>query len=42
MLVITVAHSRFMVGAMIPTRTTQDLLLGMWDLIQRSAESRGG
>lgn len=33
-LVITAAHSRFMVGRMIPTRTTADLLLGMWMLIQ--------
>lgn len=33
-LVITCAHSRFMVGRMIPTRHTQDLLLGMWLLLQ--------
>ena len=33
-LVITAAHSRFMVGRMIPTRTTADLLLGMWMLLQ--------
>lgn len=33
-LVITAAHSRFMVGRMIPTRTTADLLLGMWVLLQ--------
>ena len=33
-LVITAAHSRFMVGRMIPTRTTPDLLLGMWRLVQ--------
>ena len=33
-LVITAAHSRFMVGRMIPTRTTADLLLGMWALLQ--------
>ena len=33
-LVMTAAHSRFMVGRMIPTRTTADLLLGMWMLIQ--------
>jgi transposase len=32
-LVITAAHSRFMVGQMIPTRHTQDLLLGMWELL---------
>jgi len=34
-LVITAAHSRFMLGAMIPTRHTQDLLLGMWELLQQ-------
>ena len=33
-LVITAAHSRFMVGRMIPTRHTVDLLLGMWILLQ--------
>lgn len=33
-LVITAAHSRFTVGRMIPTRTTADLLLGMWALLQ--------
>lgn len=33
-LVITAAHSRFMVGRMIPTRHTADLLLGMWVLLQ--------
>jgi len=33
-MVITAAHSRFMVGRMIPTRHTQDLLLGMWVLLQ--------
>ena len=33
-MVITVAHSRFMVGQMIPTRHTADLLLGMWVLLQ--------
>jgi len=33
-MVITAAHSRFMVGQMIPTRHTQDLLLGMWMLVQ--------
>jgi hypothetical protein len=32
-MVITAAHSRFMVGQMIPTRHTQDLLLGMWGLL---------
>lgn len=34
-LVITAAHSRFMVGRMIPTRHTEDLLLGMWLLLQQ-------
>jgi hypothetical protein len=33
-LVITAAHSRFILGRMIPTRTTADLLLGMWMLLQ--------
>ncbi len=34
-MVITAAHSRFMVAKMIPTRHTQDLLLGMWLLLQQ-------
>src|SRR3954452_18051268 len=34
-LVITCAQSRFMLGAMIPTRHTEDLLLGMWELLQQ-------
>jgi hypothetical protein len=34
-LVITAAHSRFMAGRMIPTRKTEDLLLGSWELLQR-------
>jgi Helix-turn-helix domain of resolvase len=34
-MVITAAHCRFMVGQMIPTRHTQDLLLGMWELLQQ-------
>lgn len=34
-LVITAAHSRFMLARMLPTRCTQDLLLGMWELLQR-------
>jgi transposase len=34
-LVITAAHSRTMVGRMIPTRKTTDLLLGSWELIQQ-------
>jgi transposase len=33
-LVITAAHSRFTTGRMIPTRTTEDLLLGSWELIR--------
>jgi hypothetical protein len=32
-LVITAAHSRFTTGRMIPTRTTEDLLLGSWELL---------
>ena len=34
-MVITAAHSRFMVAKMIPTRHTQDLLMAMWLLLQR-------
>jgi transposase len=34
-LVITCACSRFMLARMIPTRRTEDLLLGMWELLQR-------
>jgi len=33
-LVITAAYSRFMTARMIPTRKTEDLLLGSWELIQ--------
>src|SRR6185312_12042473 len=33
-LVITAAYSRFMAGRMIPTRKTEDLLLGSWELIR--------
>ena len=33
-LVMTLAYSRFMLARMIPTRTTEDLLLGMWRLLQ--------
>jgi transposase len=33
-LVITAAHSRFTTGRMIPTRKTEDLLLGSWELIR--------
>jgi hypothetical protein len=34
-LVITAAHSRFIAGRMIPTRKTEDLLLGSWELLQQ-------
>lgn len=34
-LVITAAHSRFMTARMIPTRKTEDLLLGSWELLQQ-------
>jgi len=34
-MVITAAHSRVMVARMIPTQQTQDLLLGMWELLQQ-------
>ena len=34
-LVITPAHSRFMLATMLPTRRTEDLLLGHWELIQQ-------
>lgn len=34
-LVITAAYSRFSTGRMIPTRKTEDLLLGTWELIQQ-------
>ncbi len=34
-LVITPAHSRFATGRMIPTRRTEDLLLGTWELIEQ-------
>ncbi len=33
-LVITAAYSRFVLGRMIPTKTTEDLLLGTWQLLQ--------
>ena len=33
-LVMVAAHSRFITGRMIPTRRTEDLLLGSWELIQ--------
>jgi transposase len=34
-LVITAAYSRFILGQMIPTRQTEDLLLGSWQLIEQ-------
>jgi Mu transposase-like protein len=34
-LVITAAHSRFVTARMIPTRKTEDLLLGSWELIRQ-------
>ncbi len=34
-LVITAAYSRFITAQMIPTRKTEDLLLGSWELIQQ-------
>jgi transposase len=34
-LVMALAHSRFVLARMIPTKTTEDLLLGMWQLLQR-------
>ena len=34
-LVITAAQSRFVTGRMIPTRKTEDLLLGSWELIEQ-------
>jgi hypothetical protein len=34
-LVMVAAHSRFTTGRMLPTRKTQDLLLGSWELIQQ-------
>ena len=34
-LVIAPAHSRFTLGRMIPTRKTEDLLLGSWELIKQ-------
>jgi hypothetical protein len=34
-LVIVPAHSRFITGRMLPTRNTEDLLLGSWELIQQ-------
>ncbi|MFZ0530942.1 MAG: IS21 family transposase [Propionicimonas sp.] len=33
-LVITAAYSRYVLARMIPSKTTEDLLLGMWQLLQ--------
>ena len=42
MLVITAAYSRFMLGRMIPTRRTEDLLLATWELIRLLGACRAG
>ncbi len=34
-LVVVAAHSRFMLGEMVPSRQTPDLLLGMWSLLEQ-------
>jgi transposase len=34
-LVITLAYSRFTLARMVPTRRTEDLLLGMWELLRQ-------
>jgi transposase len=34
-LVIVAAHSRFMLGEMVPSRQSPDLLLGMWSLLEQ-------
>jgi Helix-turn-helix domain of resolvase len=34
-LVVVAAHSRFITGRMLPTRKTEDLLLGSWELVQQ-------
>jgi hypothetical protein len=34
-LVMVAAHSRFITGRMLPTRKTEDLLLGSWELIRQ-------
>lgn len=42
-LVITAAYSRFILARMIPTRRTEDLLLGSWELLrQLGGGFRGG
>ena len=42
MLVITVAHSRFVLARIIPTRHSEDPLLGMWQLIEQLGGSADG
>jgi hypothetical protein len=37
-LVMTAAHSRFMVARIIPTRRPEDLLLASWKLLQRRGQ----
>jgi hypothetical protein len=34
-LVVNAAHSRYMLATLLPTRTTEDLLCGMWELLGR-------
>jgi hypothetical protein len=41
-LVMTAAHSRFVTGRMIPTRKTEDLLLGTWELVNELGRGRDG
>lgn len=41
-LVITAAHSRFVTGQMIPTRKTEEPLLGTWELIKQLGRFRAG
>jgi hypothetical protein len=36
------AYYRFMLGKMLPTRRTEDLLLGTWALIEQLGRVRGG
>jgi hypothetical protein len=40
-LVITAAYSRFVLGRMIPTKTTEDLLLGMGSCSNSSGRRLG-
>ena len=41
-LVVTAAHSRFVTGQMIPTRKTEEPLLGTWELIKQLGRFRAG